>query len=51
MFDLAESNVSREINARMLPSLNQVLPIPMQEELLTSAVQVHAKKRIGTLKE
>lgn len=51
MVDLADSNVSREINARMMPSLKQVLAVPMQEELLTPAVQAHAKKRIGTLKE
>jgi DDE superfamily endonuclease len=35
----------------MMPSLKQVLPVPMQEELLTPSVQAHAKKRIGTLKE
>jgi DDE superfamily endonuclease len=52
MFDLDDSNVNREINARMMPSLKQVLPVPMEEELLTpSSVQAHAKKRIGTLKE
>lgn len=51
MFDLDDSNVSREINGRMIPSLKDVLPIPMQEELLTPSVQAHAKKRIGTLKE
>jgi IS5 family transposase len=51
MFDLDDSNVSREINQRMIPSLKAVLPIPMQEELLTPSVQAHAKKRIGTLKE
>jgi hypothetical protein len=51
MFDLDDSNVSREINERMMPSLKQVLPVPMQEELLTPAVQAHAKKRMSTLKE
>lgn len=51
MFDLDDSNVSREINQRMMPSLKQVLPVPMQEELLTPSVQAQAKKRIGTLKE
>lgn len=51
MFDLDDSNVSREINGRMMPSLKAVLPVPMQEELLTPRVQAQAKKRIGTLKE
>jgi DDE superfamily endonuclease/Helix-turn-helix of DDE superfamily endonuclease len=51
MFDLDDSNVSREINERMMPSLKEVLPVPMQEEMLSSSVQAHAKKRIGTLKE
>jgi hypothetical protein len=51
MFDLDDSNVSREINERMMPSLKAVLPVPMQDELLTPSVQAHAKKRIGTLKE
>jgi hypothetical protein len=51
MFDIDDSNVSREINRRMMPSLKQVLPIPMQDELLLPKVQTHAKKRIGTLKE
>jgi len=51
LFDLDESNVSREINERMMPSLKEVLPVPMQEELLSPAVQQQAKKRIGTLDE
>lgn len=51
MFDLDDSNVSREINERMMPSLKAVLPVPMQEELLTPSIQAHAKKRISTLKE
>jgi hypothetical protein len=51
MFDLDDSNISREINERMMPSLKEVLPLPMQEELLTPAVQKQAKKRIGTLEE
>lgn len=51
MFDLDDSNVSREINERMMPSLKEVLPLPMQEELLTPAVQKQAKKRIGSLDE
>jgi hypothetical protein len=51
MFDLDDSNVSRDINKRMIPTLKQVLPVPLQEELLTPAIQAHAKKRIGTLEE
>jgi hypothetical protein len=51
IFELDDSNVSREINRRMIPSLKAVLPLPMQDELLTPSVQAHAKKRIGTLKE
>jgi hypothetical protein len=50
MFGLDDSNVSREINARMLPSLKEVLPVPMQDELF-SPVQQQAKKRISTLDE
>ena len=51
MFDLDDSNISREINKRMVPSLKQVLPVPLQEELLTPSLQAHAKKRISTLEE
>jgi DDE superfamily endonuclease/Helix-turn-helix of DDE superfamily endonuclease len=51
LFNLDESNVSREINERMLPSLKEVLPVPMQDELLTPALQKQAKRRIGTLDE
>ncbi len=51
MFDLDDSNISREINKRMVPSLKQVLPVPLQEELLTPSLQAQAKKRISTLEE
>jgi hypothetical protein len=34
MFDQDGTNVGREINQRMLPALLQVLPLPMQDELL-----------------
>ena len=34
LFDLDGSNVGREINQRMLPALLNVLPVPMQDELL-----------------
>jgi hypothetical protein len=33
LFHLHESNVNRERNQRMLPALEQVLPMPMREEL------------------
>ena len=51
MFDLDDSNMSREINERMLPCFKQVLPVPMQEELLSPTVCFHGKKRINTLEE
>lgn len=51
MFELDDSNISREINERMIPSLKEVLPLPMQDEFLSPSVQKQAKKRIGTLKE
>ena len=52
MFDLDDSNVSREINERKCyTSLKQVLPVPMQEELLSPRVCFHGKKRINTLEE
>ena len=62
LFNLDESNLSRERNHRMRPVLLQVLPVPMQDHLL-SAVAAHGqsvqdqpaqakpKKRIGTLQE
>jgi hypothetical protein len=51
LFDLDDSNVNREINERMLPSLKEVLPLPMQDEVLSAPIQQQSKKRIGTLKE
>jgi hypothetical protein len=47
LFNLDDSNVSREINKQMLPSLKEVLPLPRQEELF-SPVQQQAKKPIST---
>ena len=35
LFDLDGSNVGREINHRMLSALLSVLPVPMQDELLS----------------
>jgi hypothetical protein len=51
LFDLDDSNISREINERMMPSLKEVLPVPMQDELLSPSIQKQAKKRIGTRDE
>ena len=41
LFSLDDSNISREINGRMLPALLDVLPIPQREEL--GLVQVKAQ--------
>ena len=54
LFDLDGSNVGREINQRMLPALLNVLPVPMQDELLSShnePPQLGGGKRIKTLKK
>lgn len=60
LLNLDESNLSRERNARMLPVLLQVLPIPQRDHLLSAGEeqgqsqvpgQAPRKKRIGTLKE
>jgi len=54
LFDLDGSNVGREINYRMLPALLSVLPVPMQDELLSGhdeLPQLGGGKRIKTLKE
>jgi hypothetical protein len=54
LFDLDGSNVGREINHRMLPALLSVLPVPMQDELLSGhdePPQLGGGKRIKTLKE
>lgn len=53
LFDLDGSNVGREINHRMLPALLNVLPVPMQDELLSGhdePPQLGGGKRIKTLK-
>jgi len=54
LFDLDGSNVGREINHRMLPALLNVLPVPMQDELLSGhdePPQLGGGKRIKTLKK
>ena len=54
LFDLDGSNVGREINHRMLPALLNVLPVPMQDELLIGhdeLPQLGGGKRIKTLKK
>src|SRR5215211_815748 len=63
LFDFDPSNVSREINGRMLAVLSEVLPVPAQDEPLSDlhAAQATASggggkrkrggKKIGTLEE
>ena len=53
LFDLDGTNVGREINQRMLPALLSILPVPMQDELLSGhdePPQIGAGNRIKTLK-
>lgn len=54
LFNLDGSNVGREINQRMLPVLLSILPVPMQDELLSGhdePPQIGGGKRIKTLKK
>jgi DDE superfamily endonuclease/Helix-turn-helix of DDE superfamily endonuclease len=54
LFDLDGTNIGREIHQRMLPALSSILPVPMQEELLSGhdePTQVGGGKRIKTLKK
>jgi hypothetical protein len=54
LFDLDGSNVGREINQRMLPALLSILPVPMQDELLSGRdepPQLGGGRRIKTLKK
>ena len=54
MFNLDGANIGREINQRMLPALLSVLPVPMQDELLSDRdepPQIGGGKRIKTLKK
>ena len=54
LFNLDGTNVGREINQRMLPVLLSILPVPMQDELLSGHAeppQIGGGKRIKTLKK
>ena len=54
LFNLDGTNVGREINRRMLPALLSILPVPMQDELLSGhdeSPQIGGDKRIKTLKK
>ena len=54
LFNLDGANIGREINQRMLPALLSVLPVPMQDELLSGRdepPQIGGGKRIKTLKK
>ena len=53
LFNLDGTNVGREINQRMLPALLSILPVPMQDELLSGRdepPQIGGGKRLKTLK-
>jgi len=53
LFNLDGTNVGREINKRMVPVLLGILPVPMQDELLSGRdelPQMGGGKRIKTLK-
>ena len=53
LFNLDGTNVGREINQRMLPALLSMLPVPMQDELLSGRdelPQIGGGKCIQTLK-
>jgi hypothetical protein len=54
LLDLDGTNIGREINQRMLPALLSILPVPMQDELLSGHDEPPQKgggKRIKTLKK
>jgi hypothetical protein len=54
LFNLDGANIGREINQRMLPALLSILPVPMQDELLSGRdepPQIGGGKRIKTLKK
>lgn len=54
LFNLDGTNVGREISQRMLPVLLSILPVPMQDELLSGhdePPQIGGGKRIKTLKK
>ena len=54
LFNLDGTNIGREVNQRMLPALLSILPVPMQDELLSGRdepPQIGGGKRIKTLKK
>ena len=54
LFDLDGTHVGRELNQRILPALLSILPVPMQDELLSGRdepSQIGGDKRIKTLKK
>ena len=54
LFNLDGTNLGREINQRMLPALLNILPVPMQDELLSGRDEPPHKgggKRLKTLKK
>jgi len=54
LFNLDGTNIGREINQRMLPALLSILPVPMQDELLSGRddpAQIGGGQRIKTLKK
>jgi hypothetical protein len=54
LFNLDGTNIGREINQRMLPALLSILPVPMQDELLSGRddpPQIGGGQRIKTLKK
>ena len=54
LFNLDGTNIGREISQRMLPALLSILPVPMQDELLSGhdePPQIGGGKRIKTLKK
>jgi hypothetical protein len=54
LFDLDESNISRELNQRLLPALLQVLPVPLRDAPLRAVRNDEGgkrRKRIRTAEE
>ncbi len=53
LFEIDPSNLWRERNTRMMPVLQEVLPTPMQDHLLSALEKGSGsgKKRVGTLRE
>jgi hypothetical protein len=49
LFDLDQSNVSREINVRLLPVLLRVLPVPLRDAPLRHLAQGNPENELGSL--